>query len=206
MHVGSTAIRLASNTEISFLNLNDQTIQIRLSTGSLNLRLRNLSPAEAIEVDTPNSSLSLLQAGIYRIDVQQSGDTAVTVRAGEVELTAGNSVFSLHMGQAVAVTGLDSPTYQVASAPPLDDWDRWCQARDQKEDKVASTRYVPSDEMSGVEDLDQNGWRSDDDRPVWTTIAVEYGTSLKHVCACCSWLYRSLSEQWLSRRSVFCYG
>ena len=29
VHVGSTAIRLASNTEISFLNLDDQTIQIR---------------------------------------------------------------------------------------------------------------------------------------------------------------------------------
>ena len=45
VHVGSTAIRLASNTEISFLNLDDQTIQIRLSTGSLDLRLRQLGPA-----------------------------------------------------------------------------------------------------------------------------------------------------------------
>jgi hypothetical protein len=169
VHVGSTALRLASSTEISFLNLNDQTIQIRLSTGSLNLRLRRLGPAEEIEVDTPNSSLSLLRAGTYRIDVQQSGDTAVTVRTGEVEVTAGSSVFALRQSQTVAITGLDSPSYQVTGAPILDDWDRWCQARDQRENKIASAQYVPRDEMSGVEDLDEYGsWSVDPDYgPVW---------------------------------------
>ena len=175
VHVGSTAIRLASNTEISFLNLNDQTIQIRLSTGSLNMRLRHLGSTEEIEVDTPNSSLSLLRAGAYRIDVQQSGDTAVTVRSGEVEVTAGSSVFPLGLRQTVAITGLDSPSYQIASAPALDDWDRWCQARDQKESKITSAQYVPRDEMSGVEDLDQYGsWSNDQDYgPVWTpTVTV----------------------------------
>ena len=175
VHVGSTAIRLASNTEISFLNLNDQTIQIRLSTGSLNLRLRHLGPTEEIEVDTPNSSLSLLRAGTYRIDVQQNGDTAVTVRSGEVEVTAGNSVFPLRQRQAVAITGLDSPSYQVTGAPSLDDWDRWCQARDQKENQITSAQYVPRDEMSGVEDLDQYGsWSDDPDYgPVWApTVTV----------------------------------
>jgi hypothetical protein len=177
VHVGSTAIRLASNTEISFLNLNDQTIQIRLSTGSLNFRLRHLGPTEEIEVDTPNASLSLLRAGTYRIDVQQSGDTAVTVRSGEIEVTAGSSVFPLRLGQTAAITGLDSPTYQVASATPLDDWDRWCQARDQKENQVASAQYVPRDETDGVEDLDQYGsWSDDQDYgPVWTPTVVVVG-------------------------------
>ena len=177
VHVGSTAIRLASNTEISFLNLNDQTIQIRLSTGSLDMRLRHLGPSEEIEVDTPNSSLSLLRAGTYRMDVQQSGDTAVTVRAGEVEVTAGSSVFALRLQQTAAITGLDSPSYQVTIARPLDDWDRWCQARDQKEDKIASAQYVPRDEMSGVEDLDQYGSWSDspDYGPVWTPTVVVAG-------------------------------
>lgn len=42
IHVGSMAIRLAASTEFSFLNLDDQTAQIRVSTGSLNLRLRHL--------------------------------------------------------------------------------------------------------------------------------------------------------------------
>jgi len=178
VHVGSTAVRLASNTEISFLNLNDQTIQIRLSTGSLNLRLRHLGPTEEIEIDTPDSSISLLRAGTYRADVQQSGDTTVTVRSGEVEVTAGSSVFPLRQMQTVLVTGLDSPSYQVTDAPLLDDWDKWCQARDQKENTVASAQYVPRDEMSGVEDLDQYGsWSNDPEYgPVWapTVLVAEW--------------------------------
>jgi hypothetical protein len=176
VHVGSTAIRLASNTEISFLNLNDQTIQIRLSTGSLDIRLRHLGAAEEIEVDTPNASLSLLRSGSYRIDVQQSGDTDVTVRSGEAEVTAGSSVFPLRQRQTAAITGADSPTYQVASAPPLDDWDLWCQARDQKEDHIASAQYVPRD-LDGVEDLDQYGSWTDDAElgPVWEPTVIAAG-------------------------------
>ncbi len=177
VHIGSTAIRLASNTEISFLNLNDQTIQIRLSTGSLNMRLRHLAPSDEIELDTPNSSLSLLRAGTYRIDVQQNGDTTVTVRTGEVEVTAGTSVFPLRLRQTAEIAGLDSPTYQVAVALPPDDWDRWCLARDEKEDTIASAQYVPRDQMSGVEDLDQYGsWSVDPDYgPVWAPTVVVVG-------------------------------
>jgi hypothetical protein len=182
VHVGSTAVRLASNTDISFLNLNDQTIQIRLSTGSLNIRLRTLGPNEAIEVDTPNASLSLLRAGSYRIDVQQSGDTAVTARSGEIEVTAGNSVFPLPQQQTATITGTDSSTYQLASALPLDDWDQWCQARDQKEDHIASAQYVPPAEVDGVEDLDQNGTWSVDPQlgPVWAPAVTVAGWAPYH--------------------------
>jgi hypothetical protein len=177
LHVGSTAIRLAPNTEISFLNLNDQTIQIRLSTGSLSLRLRHLGPSEEIEADTPNSSLSLLRAGSYRMDVQQSGDTTVTVRSGEIEVTAGDSVFALRQRQMAAIAGTDSPEYQLASAPPLDDWDRWCQARDRNEDHIASAQYLSPDELDGVADLDQNGsWSVDPDLgPIWAPTVIVVG-------------------------------
>jgi Family of unknown function (DUF6600)/FecR protein len=177
VHVGTTAIRLASNTEISFLNLDDQAIQIRLSTGSLNIRLRSLGPNEEIEIDTPNASLSLLRAGSYRMDVQQNGDTTVTARSGEVEVTAGTSIFPVRQQQAAAITGTDSPTYQIANAPFLDAWDQWCQARDQKEDHIASAQYVPANEVDGVEDLDQYGsWSVDPSLgPVWTPLVTVAG-------------------------------
>jgi hypothetical protein len=182
IHVTSTAIRLASNTDISFLNLDDQTVQVRLSTGSLNIRLRTLGPNEAVEVDTPNASLSLLRAGTYRIDVPQSGDTTATARSGEIEVTAGSSVFPLRQQQTATITGADSPTYQVASAPPLDDWDLWCQARDQKEDHIASAQYVPPNQVDGVEDLDQNGtWSVEPDLgPVWTPVVTVAGWAPYH--------------------------
>jgi Family of unknown function (DUF6600) len=177
VHVGSTAIRLGPSTGISFLNLDDQTIQIRLSTGSLNLRLRQLGATEQIEVDTPEASFSLLRAGSYRVDVQQSGDTTITVRTGEGEVTAGGSTFPLSLQQKVEITGLDSPTYQVMGAAPLDGWDLWCQARDRKEDHIASAQYVPADNIDGVADLDQYGsWSVDPNLgPVWAPAVTVAG-------------------------------
>ena len=42
MHIASTAIRLSSRTNISFLNLDDRTIQIQLTEGALDVRIRKL--------------------------------------------------------------------------------------------------------------------------------------------------------------------
>src|SRR6266581_2946036 len=40
LQLGSAVIRLNANTGFSFLNLNDNTVQIQLTSGSVNLRVR----------------------------------------------------------------------------------------------------------------------------------------------------------------------
>ena len=97
--------------------------------------------------------------------------------SGEVEVTAGSSVFALRQKHSVAITGVDSPTYIVADAPPPDDWDKWCRARDKKENQIVSAQYLPGTEMTGVEDLDQDGSWSNDPHygPVWTPTEVVAG-------------------------------
>src|ERR1700730_17961967 len=42
LQLGSATIRLAANTGCSFLNLDDRTAQIQLTSGSLNIRVRQL--------------------------------------------------------------------------------------------------------------------------------------------------------------------
>jgi hypothetical protein len=156
IHVGAAALRIDSDTELSFLNLDDETIQVRLSQGSLNIWLRALEPGDAYEVDTPNSSISLLSAGSYRIDVQNTGDTTLVVRQGESEVTVGQDAFNVAERQSATISGLDSFAYFLEDAPGLDDWDSWCAARDQREARAASARYV-SRGMIGMEDLDEHG-------------------------------------------------
>src|SRR5215831_2084225 len=173
VHIGSTAIRLASETAFAFLNLDDQTIQIRLSQGSLNIRVRQLGESEAFEIDTPNVTVSLLRPGLYRVDVDAQGNTTVTDRIGEAEVTASNSAFTVHPRQTATVTGIDSLVYDIQDAYAPDNWDNWCSARDQREDKAASARYV-SREMIGYEDLDEYGvWRVVPEYgPVWVPSRV----------------------------------
>ena len=59
MHVGSTAIRLAPETSITLLDLDDRTMQLRLSAGTLILRVRHLDDGDLVEVDTPNLAFNL---------------------------------------------------------------------------------------------------------------------------------------------------
>src|SRR5216117_2806443 len=175
--VGSIAFRLASQSAFGFLALDDRTAQVRLSQGSLNVRVRDLGDDESLEIDTPSGAVSLLRSGIYRVDVDTTGDTtSVTVRSGEAEVTAAESAFPVHREQTALVVAGDSPTYDVHDAIRSDDWEDWCASRDRRWDDARSARYV-SRGMIGYEDLDDNGdWRETPDYgAVWVPRGVATG-------------------------------
>jgi hypothetical protein len=167
LHIGSAAIRLSEMTGFSFLNLDDHTAQIRLTEGTINLRVRRLADGETIEVDTPNLAFSVLRPGHYRINVNEAGDTSmINVRDGEGEVTGGGSAYTLHPGEQGVFTGTDNLSSDVEPLAGEDDFDTWCDERDLREEHAAARRYV-SDDVIGYEDLDDyGGWR-----PV-----PEYGT------------------------------
>jgi hypothetical protein len=176
LHVGSTALRLAQETAFAFLNLDDQTTQIRLTQGTLNVRLRQLGDDEVFEIDTPNAAINLLRPGLYRIDVDVAGTTTLTDRLGESEVTAAGSAFTVHPRERAVIAGTELPAYDTTTAPPEDSWETWCAARDRREEEVVSARYV-SREMVGYEDLDEFGtWRTVPDYgDVWVPAAMPGG-------------------------------
>lgn len=161
LQIGSAAIRLGDQTGFSFLNLNDNTTQIRLTEGTLGLRVRRLEQDEIIEVDTPNLAFTVPRPGRYRINVNEAGDTTIiSVRDGEGDVTGGGSSYTVHPGQQGIFTGTDSLNADVVSLPDLDDFDSWCDERDLREDHSVAQRYV-SDDVIGYEDLDDyGGWRT----------------------------------------------
>ncbi len=164
LHLGSAAIRLGANTGLQFLNVGDRVAQLRLSAGSLNLRLRYLSPDETVEVDTPNSAVSLLQAGEYRIDVNDAGDdVVVVVWRGQVEVAGQTQSFNLQQQQLGEFHGTDTLGVQFSDLPPPDALDQWAQNLDQREDQSLTANFMSRD-MTGYSDLDGYGdWQSDTD-------------------------------------------
>src|SRR6202790_679035 len=71
LQLDGSALRLSSNTAVSFLNLGDNVSQIQLSVGTLLLRVRRLDDNETYEIDTPNLAFSVLQPGVYRFTVDE---------------------------------------------------------------------------------------------------------------------------------------
>lgn len=161
IQVPEAAFRLGSRTAFEFLNLDDQNVQVRLSEGTLNVRVRRLD--ENFEVDTPNLAFNITRPGEYRIDTNPDNQqTYVTVRDGEGQVTGNGGSFVVHRGEQGVVAGTDqSAQYNVYDAPAPDQFDQWVMDRNRREDRYVRSRYV-SPEMVGYEDLDQYGtWRSD---------------------------------------------
>src|SRR3989475_3344987 len=131
LHIGSAAIRLSGNTGFSFLNLDDRMAQIRLTEGTLNLRVRHLEQDESIEVDTPNLAFSILRPGNYKINVNEAGDTTVVVVSdGEGEVTGGGSAYAIHPRETGTFAGIDQLDAGIQRFDNDDDFDGGSLERD----------------------------------------------------------------------------
>ena len=163
IHVPGAAFRIGSQSAFEFMNLDDRNVQVRLSEGSLNVRVRRLDRDQSLEVDTPNLAFSIDRPGEYRIDTNpDTNQTYVTVRSGEAQVTGNVGSFAVHAREQAVVAGQDQQAqYNVYAAPGNDDFDNWSLTRDQREDRFHSSRYV-SPNVVGYEDLDEYGsWRSE---------------------------------------------
>jgi hypothetical protein len=170
LHVGSTAIRMDSETSVTFLDLDDHTIQLKLSQGAIVLRVQHLDDGDVIEVDAPNLAFDIQAAGEYRLDVNGDGtETDATVWHGRGEATGGGASYVVVAGQRARFAGSDQLDHEIDQIPSADDFDNFSFSRDQKEDRSESANYI-SPEMTGYEDLDDYGhWHyAADYGPVWT--------------------------------------
>jgi hypothetical protein len=174
---GAAMIRMNAGTSVSILNLDDRIAQLRLTQGTLNLRVRRLEAGQVVEVDTPNLAFVVRRAGEYRIEVAPDRDaTAIVVRSGQGEVYGDNVSYAIDSRQPYRFWGTDLREYEYFDAPRLDEFDRWSSERDRRYDNSVSARYVSTD-VIGYQDLDANGtWRVDANYGnVWVPNRVEAG-------------------------------
>jgi hypothetical protein len=83
------------------------------------------------------------------------------LRDGRGQITGGGQAFLVDGGSQVQVSGTDRISYDTYDLPGRDTFDQWSRNRELREERSQSARYV-SPELTGSEDLDQNGtWRTD---------------------------------------------
>jgi hypothetical protein len=162
LSLGAAVIYLNSNTGVSFLNLDDHTAQIQLSSGSISVRVRHLDRDDVFEVDTPNQAFSIFQPGQYRIEASDDGSySVVSIRDGQGESTGNGQTYTLRAGQRATFEGTDTLNAQVQDIDAPDDFDNWSGGRERRYENSRSARYVSHD-VVGYEDLDDNGdWSPD---------------------------------------------
>jgi len=183
LEIGSSALRLDAQTSFDFLNLDDETAQIELTEGSLNLRVRRLYDNQVYEVDTPTLAFVINRVGEYRVTVLPNGQsTIVTVLQGGGDAYGEDGARSrLEEGQSVTFNDSRLRDYYTDSLPRPDGFDEFCRQRDDRWDHAKSRAYV-SEDVIGYQDLDDNGDWSDvpEYGHVWYPTTVAVGWSPYH--------------------------
>lgn len=183
LQLDGSLIRLSSNTGFSFLNLGDNVTQIQLTAGTLLVRVRRLDESETYEIDTPNLAFSVLRPGVYRVSVNEGGDsTAIHIRSGEGEVTGGGAAYTVRANDFVTFSGTDQLSAESeGNSYSEDQFDSWAATRDRHYENSSSSRYVSAD-VVGYEDLDDHGtWRrTPDNGYVWFPRTTEQGWAPYH--------------------------
>jgi hypothetical protein len=165
--IGDAVIRLGSTTGFSFLNLDDQTAQMQVTAGTVIVHVDSLASNEQDEIDTPNVALTLQQAGTYRVEVNDAGDTTVVkIAEGAALVNGGGQSYPVAAQQSVTFTGTNTVAAEFATLGAPDSLDDWSLQRDQQEQQQAEVAqdYVPPDTVGG-DDLGSYGsWQ---DTPDW---------------------------------------
>lgn len=157
VQVGSGTLRLDSETSLTFSNVADNTVQVELDQGTLNLHIFDLNPGEIYEIDTPNTAFTITKRGDYRFDVNSNNDVSlVTVWRGEGVATGDGPGVKVKGGQQASFSGGRSMAHTVYDAPNRTGFDDWCAVRDKRQDSSESARYVNRG-VVGYQDLDTYG-------------------------------------------------
>ncbi|GAA0716877.1 DUF6600 domain-containing protein [Dokdonella soli] len=176
--IGSADIRLDQNSTFNLLNLDDNTAQLQLTEGVLNLHVRRVGRGQNYEVDTPTLAFVVNQPGDYRVDIDPRGNsTMVTVFQGGGEVYGENNAsYSVRSGNSYRFNDSALRDYEVLDVPRPDDFDQWCRSRDTRYERSVSRRYV-SEDVIGYSDLDDYGsWNSVPSYGnVWYPTTVEAG-------------------------------
>jgi hypothetical protein len=157
----SNMIRIGPNSEVRFTAMDVKSFQIQIAAGTVMFRTLRAGQAQ-VEVDTPSVAVRPLRPGAYRVTVHEDGTSEISVRLGEAEIDSQRGGEHLQSGQTMVARGPASDAeFQVVQGAPLDAFDRWNDERDRYIEGSQSARHM-SPNISGAEDLDQNGqWVND---------------------------------------------
>ena len=182
LEVGSTTLHLDRETAFGLVKLDDGVLLASLTEGAASIRVRSLGDQEAIQVETPNATVRIREAGEYNLEVDTDSDrTIVRARSGEAEVMGGSASHLVRASQEGVFGGVDELRVQIGPIAPRTAFETWADDRARREDTSVSSRYVSS-EVTGYEDLDDHG--------DWL-----YASSYGHV-----WRPRYLAHDWAPYR------
>ncbi|TXT24210.1 MAG: hypothetical protein FD131_5038, partial [Rhodocyclaceae bacterium] len=151
--IGSTAYRLADDSEVEFPVVDDARVDVRVSGGSLAVSILDRDQVDDVVIATPDGNVRFLTPGRYRIDVF-ADRSELSVQAGRAVFDDGQRATPVAAGQKVS--HWSDGNEQLDADRSNDAFDRWVANRENVTLASQSRRHV-SPHMTGYQDLDAYG-------------------------------------------------
>jgi hypothetical protein len=136
---GTERVRLGENVQLRVAHLNADGRDVQLAAGTIDVRLLQASDG-GTAIDTPSVSVIPEDAGTYRITVDETGTTFVTVRAGHAEIETSHGARPLDAGSTLVAHGTASdPQISTRDAIAFDAFDTF----DDQLDHQSTTAFAP---------------------------------------------------------------
>jgi FecR protein len=168
--LGTAALRLDENTAVRFEALDTNSVRLKLDAGIANVTLRELRDGETFEIVTPNTTMTLVTPGEYRLEAPSDDTSLITVHGGVAQAETAGGPVRIADGQRVRFVGREALA-SLETARPADAFDDWVLQRE-----VQFAEAEPSENMAQPE-LDRYGEWQDDPTygRVWMPASVYVG-------------------------------
>lgn len=162
VRVGSTALRLAPNAQVQWVELNDKSMHIEIISGIVALRVRMLAPGERVLVSAGGVKAQVLKAGAYRVrHLAPETRLAFWVQEGQARLALNPQEMTLGPNQHVIVERKSATLLTSGASDERKGFDEFVEARDRRSEHSFSLLNI-SAEITGAEALDDGGsWRNE---------------------------------------------
>jgi len=158
---GASALRLANNTQVRFVNLSPGSREVQLGAGTVDIGELQGSNGGA-QIDTPSLSVRSNQTGDVRVSVLGNGQTLVTVRNGSATVSYDGSSQTLTPGSTLVAYGpASNPSVSQQGPSGFDQFDQFNISRDQATVTAYNSNPYLSPYLAGYSNLSSCGqWQN----------------------------------------------
>jgi hypothetical protein len=116
LEIGEARIKLASDTELDVVQLDDQNVILSVPQGRVDISLHRMTDGERYDIQTPRGDVDLLSDGNYRVSAGTDTDpTRVASFSGQAQLVGAASSVTVAANQEMVATPGVQVAYSVAN-------------------------------------------------------------------------------------------
>ncbi len=130
-------IRLAKNSSFEFGSTDLEDLHLTLDSGSAIFEVFAADEFR-VSVFTPKGKLSLIETGVYRVDISNDGTALLSVTKGKAEVLNGTTATTIKDGRTGTV-GTDSVAVAKFDKGKRDEFAEWSRTRSNDLTKIASS-------------------------------------------------------------------